>query len=75
MIKAVAQMKHVVDGKEGVFSLDNDTPFPAAKEMCLAFLKYLSQAEDAAEAHKKALAEKEAAEEKKEEPCSSDCQH
>lgn len=78
MFKVVAQMKHVVDGKEGCFSLDNDTPFPAAKEMCCAFLKYLGQAEDAALAQKKAMDEQKAALEAIEpaaEPCAVDCAH
>jgi len=78
MFKVVAQMKHVVDGKEGVFTLDNDTSFPAAKEMCFSFLKHLGQAEDAALAQKKALEEQQQSEKPVEpvvESCAADCAH
>lgn len=74
MIKLAAQMKFVVDGHEGCFTLDNDTPFPAVKEMCLAFLKYLGQAEDAALAQQKAM-EEQKPKEPVVEPCASECAH
>ena len=46
MLKNIVRLEHVIDGKVGHFLCDNDTPIPAAKEMCFQFLKYLGHIED-----------------------------
>jgi CO dehydrogenase nickel-insertion accessory protein CooC1 len=64
MIKLLALFESEIEGKVGRFMLDHDTPIAAAKEMGLAYLKYLGQVEDAA----KAQAEAAKAQEESKEP-------
>lgn len=57
MIKNLARLECVIEGKVGHFLLDHDASIAVAKEMCLQFLKYLGQIEDAAKAQMEAQKE------------------
>lgn len=70
MLKVVAQIECVIDGKIGRFILDQDTPTIVAKEMCFQFQKIIGQIEDNIKAQQEAAkaAEQPAEETKLEEP-------
>jgi hypothetical protein len=50
MIKNVVKLEQIIEGKQGVFFCENDTPLHIAKEMLFQFMKYLGQVEDNAKA-------------------------
>ena len=54
MIKILASFEHEVEGKICKFMMDHDTSIAIAKEMGLAFLKYLGNVEDAFKAEEAA---------------------
>ncbi len=54
MLKNLARFESIIEGKVGHFLLDHDTPIAIAKEMCVQFLKYIGQVEDAARAQQEA---------------------
>ncbi len=45
MLKNVVRFTHSVDGKDGLFFIDYDTPIPSAKEMLCQFLTQLGNIE------------------------------
>lgn len=67
MLKTLAQLKCIVNGKECQFLCDNDMSVEAVKEALFQFQKYVGQIEDNAKSQKEAqeAAEKSKSEENK----------
>ena len=47
MLKNISQLKSIIEGKEGTFHCDMDTPIHIVKEMLFQFQKYIGKIEDA----------------------------
>ena len=54
MMKNIAKLEAVAEGKVGHLFLEHDTSLNAAKEMCFQYLKSFGQIEDAAKAQQEA---------------------
>ena len=59
MLKNISQLKSVIEGKEGFFHCDQDTPLPVVKEMIFDFLKYVGQIEYSVKAQQAASIQEE----------------